>query len=295
MGLEKPAYELEQKIKEYFGSYRCLLQEEPAVQRPSRKNNRDDRAFIDFDRTIFTERPTTSQQGNVGGTRPSQNNYEREVFADDYNNNNRQQGNRSPQNSYDRQDGFSRPQGNQERDYIRPSSQTSGSDIGSANNNRRPSVSTQSQNDQRNPYDQYESQNNRNTPDPDPIYFPSNDNRNEQQAYNTNTNTHQNRPNSQTNQTPYYPQSNRDLTTISTTRRTTQSSSRRPEQAHISVTPTRSRPGSISQSQPNRPISSSQSQQSIQTSVNPAYRTTISQSRTTTQPTHNYYEYSRIN
>lgn len=40
LGLEKTAYELEKKIKEYFGNYRCLIKEE-INSRPSRNNNRN--------------------------------------------------------------------------------------------------------------------------------------------------------------------------------------------------------------------------------------------------------------
>lgn len=62
MGLEKPAYETEKKIKEYFGGYRCLIQDNPPTNRPSR--NRDDREFIDFERDDelrFPLRTTTRQ------------------------------------------------------------------------------------------------------------------------------------------------------------------------------------------------------------------------------------------
>lgn len=285
LGLEKPAYELEQKIKEYFGSYRCLLQEEPAIQRPSRKNDRDDRAFIDFDRVIVTERPVTPQH-----------NYERDVTTVSYNknretvNNNRGQRVTPSQNGYDRtvNDGLNsnRPQSNYERDYIRPSSQSIGSLVESSYDDRRPGVSTQSQNDQKNPYEQYETNNHQNNPRPnqEPIYFPNDNNRNVQQSFNHNTVTQKNRPNSQTT---YYPQSNRDFSTVSTTRQTTQSSSRNSEQPQNSLTPSQNGPGKLSQAQPNRPISSSQFQQSIQTSVAPVYRTT-------TKPTPSYYEYSRL-
>lgn len=339
--MEKPAYELEQKIKEYFGSYRCLLQEDPPMPRPSRKNDRDDRAFIDFDRTIITERPVIpqpSQQGNRGNVRPSQNNYDRD---DGYNNNrqtnnndhtqqwnsrpgqnmndrgvnvgydiNRQtdsydgepQGNREnsrpSQHGYDTielNDGYNnnRQQNKNERDNVRSTTQSVAS-VGTIYDDRRPGGAIQSQNERRNPYDQYENKNdnNRNTPksNPEPIYFPSNDNRDTiQPSFNRNTDTvYQNSPNqqkSQSNQTPYYPQSNRDLITSSTpsTHRTTQSTSRRTEQPQRTSTPSR-----------NRLPSSSQVQPSIQTSGNPVYRTTITQSRTTTQPTHSYYEYSRL-
>uniref|UniRef100_A0A336MFD6 CSON011360 protein n=1 Tax=Culicoides sonorensis TaxID=179676 RepID=A0A336MFD6_CULSO len=252
LGLEKPAYELEQKIKEYFASYRCLLQEDPPIQRPSRTNDRDDRAFIDIERTFTSEQPifmNSQNQGNRGNSRP---------VNDDYNFNTREE----------------RPQNTNSYDRDRTRTQTNGYEN---DNNRR----TASQND---PYRNNNNQNTRNS-NTESIYFPSNDNERELESalsLNNNQNT-QSRP---SNPTPYYPQSNRDV--ISSTSRRPNIRQDPPQRSTASTFSSSNRPSSVTSQ--NRPIPT-QPQRPVNPVYRITTNNTQIQ-RSTTQPSFNYYEYS---
>lgn len=73
LGLEKTAFELEKKMKDYFGNYRCLIKEEINT-RPSRNNNRNQ---------------NNNNNGNNDGGYRNNNNNNGNGFNSNNNNNNR--------------------------------------------------------------------------------------------------------------------------------------------------------------------------------------------------------------